>query len=438
MEVYSLTAIPTAADTLGSGGSATVSPAAVSSSAQSFLAMDPNHWADNRAQEWTVSLERELARNMIVKLAYTGNHGSDLQQHWDVDAPTSKYNYQAATGLLAPSLAYLRQLDPNWTMTGGQGLLEHNGYSNSNSVQLSLEKRFSNGLSFQWFYAYTHMLTTNDAGGATAGGGSISANATGNGSQGGGTSGTVPANNEILGNPNLSNSQRLALLYTNSSQVPPQRITWNGVYQFPVGRGKKFLGNSNRGLDAAVGGWQVAFIGTWDGGFWMGVNSGEYLFGNPALSSGQHLTMNIFGQNQVLWFAGDFDPTQASNVNMSTLEGLVPVNRGSRTLRPVGANFDNLIPQTLANGMVVQTTITDNASWNARNFFLGPRAWDQDVSLFKYFTFTERVKMRLSGDFFNVFNHPTLNNPNPTTGLINLSSQANSPRIIQLGARVEF
>lgn len=44
----------------------------------------------------------------------------------------------------------------------------------------------------------------------------------------------------------------------------------------------------------------------------------------------------------------------------------------------------------------------------------------------------------MSGDFFNVFNHPTLNNPDPTTGLINLNSQANAPRIIQVGARLEF
>jgi hypothetical protein len=44
----------------------------------------------------------------------------------------------------------------------------------------------------------------------------------------------------------------------------------------------------------------------------------------------------------------------------------------------------------------------------------------------------------MSGDFFNSFNHPNLNNPDATTGLINLSSQPNAPRIIQVGARVEF
>jgi hypothetical protein len=69
---------------------------------------------------------------------------------------------------------------------------------------------------------------------------------------------------------------------------------------------------------------------------------------------------------------------------------------------------------------------------------LGPAAWSQDVSAFKYITITERLRLRMSGDFFNVFNHPNLNNPNATTGLINLSSQPNSPRIIQVGARLEF
>jgi hypothetical protein len=156
------------------------------------------------------------------------------------------------------------------------------------------------------------------------------------------------------------------------------------------------------------------------------------------LSSGKRLTMNIFGQNQMLWFAGDFDPTQATGVNLSSLEQLVPTDRSARNIHPLGSNFDNLVPQTLKDGTVVQTNITDNLSWNARNYMIGPRSWDQDVSAFKYFNITERIRLRMSGDFFNVFNHPNLNNPNPTTGLINLSSQLNSPRIIQVGARLEF
>lgn len=433
--VYSLTAAPSLSDKVGAGGTATVSPSAVSPGAQIFQAMDVNNWADNRIQEWTFTIEHELASNLVLKLAYTGNHGSNLQQKWDYNAPLSVYNYQAQTGVLAPTLSYLRQVNPNWSMTGGLGVLEHNGYSNSNSVQAVLDKRFSNGLQFQWFYVYTHAMGTNDPDGFTSGGGSINANTAGGG---GGTSGSVPTNAEIVGVPNLSASQRLRFLYTNSSQVPPQRITWSGIYQLPFGRGKKFLGNSNRGLDALVGGWQVAFIGTWANGFWVGNRSSEYQFHNPSLSSGKRLTMNIFGQNQMLWFAGDFDPTQATGVNLSSLEQLVPTDRGARNIHPLGSNFDNLVPQTLADGTVVQTNITDNLSWNSRNYMLGPSSWDVDATAFKYFSITERIKLRMSGDFFNAFNHPLLNSPDATTGLINLSSQPNSPRIIQVGARLEF
>ncbi len=441
--VYSLTALPGSADQLGAGGTATVAPGAVDSSAQGFLALDAHHWNDNRMQEWTFTIEHELASNLILKLAYTGNHGSNLQQNWDVNAPLSRYNYQLQTGLPAPVLYYQRQLDPNWNLNslngGAYGAVQHNGYSNSNSVQAVLDKRFSNGLSFQFFYAYTHTLTTNDAGGFTFGGnGGINAVSSGGGNQGGGTSGSVPANAELVGDPNLSAAQRLRLLYTNSSQVPPQRVTWIGLYQLPFGKGKAYLGNVNRGVDALVGGWQLAFTGTWDGGFWMGNASSEYQFRNPSIGSGKRLNLNIFGQNHMLWFAGDFDPTQATGVNVSALEALVPVDRGLRAIHPLGDNFDNQVNQTLADGSTVLTPITDNLSWNTRNFMLGPPAWNQDISAFKYFTITERIRLRMSGDFFNVFNHPTLNNPDSTTGLINMSSQANSPRIIQVGARLEF
>jgi hypothetical protein len=187
-----------------------------------------------------------------------------------------------------------------------------------------------------------------------------------------------------------------------------------------------------------VGGWQVAFIGTWRSGFWMGVTPSEYLFGNPVLSPNQRLTMNIFGQNQLLYFAGDFDPTQATNVNLTQLEALVPADRSQRGLRPVGPNLNNRLPFTLANGQVVSTTITDNLTWNPHNFFLGPRSWNADATLFKYFVISERVKLRLAGDFFNFMNHPNDLNPNTTTGLINLGQQNNDPRTIQIGARLEF
>jgi hypothetical protein len=107
----------------------------------------------------------------------------------------------------------------------------------------------------------------------------------------------------------------------------------------------------------------------------------------------------------------------------------VPVDRGQR-VSSAWFRLHNQLPQTLANGTVRNTPMGDNVNWNARNFFRGPGNWNVDASVFKHILFTERYRLRLTFDFFNVLNHPLDNEPNATTGLQDLSTQANGPRII--------
>ncbi len=418
---YDLLNAPAASDTLPNATVNINGIAGISSTSQSMWIFDPHNWADDRMQQWTVSLEYQLLKNTALRVSYVGNHGSNLEQRVAVNQPESAWNYQTATGLqVQPGAAGadLRRANPNWNPT----MVSHVGYSNSTSFQAQLQHEFSNGLTLQWFYVYSHILTTSDSGGFSDGSDAA----------------LIYQSNDILGNPNLSLSQRLKMGYYNTASVPPHLISWNGIYELPFGRGKHFASSVSRALNELVGGWQIAFIGTWRSGFWMGVTGNEYLFGNPALDPSQRLTMNIFGHNQELYFRGDFNPTSATNVDLTQLENLVPVDRSQRVLRKVGPNFDNRLPFTLANGQVVFTSIADNLTWNAHNFYVGPRSWNLDTTLFKYFEIRERFKLRLSGDFFNVMNHPNDLNPNNTTGLINLSQQANDPRIIQIGARVEF
>ena len=92
------------------------------------------------------------------------------------------------------------------------------------------------------------------------------------------------------------------------------------------------------------------------------------MFGDPTLNGDQRMVMDIFGRTQRLWFAGDFDPTLASNVDQAALQGLVPLDRGQRVLRPIGANFDNRLPMLLNGGTVRETSITDMVNWNSKNF----------------------------------------------------------------------
>jgi hypothetical protein len=294
---------------------------------------------------------------------------------------------------------------------------------------VEVERRYASGLAFQWFYTFTRSLTTTDSGASTSGNGGIND-----------TSGQslVPENNQLLLTPNLSLDQRLRLVYYNSTNIPPHRIRFNGIYDLPFGRGKAFGKGASRPLDAVIGGWQIAAIGDWRSGTWMSVNAAEYLFGNPALSADERLTLTLNGRPQRLYFRGDFDPTRASNVDLQKLTALVPVDRAARVMRPLGTAFDNRLPQTLADGTTRLTSITDTVSPNSRAFFLGPRAWSTDVSIFKTFSLNERTKMRFTADFFNFFNHPNDVNPNTTTGLKDLSQQTNDPRIIQFSARITW
>ena len=46
----------------------------------------------------------------------------------------------------------------------------------------------------------------------------------------------------------------------------PHRFTFAGVYELPVGRGRKVGNNMNRVLDAVIGGWQLNGTYEWQSG----------------------------------------------------------------------------------------------------------------------------------------------------------------------------
>ncbi len=391
-------------------GQAAINTAGVvtlSSNAQSAVALDGRNWKDDRVQSWHFTIERELPRNTSLRLSYQGNHARDLEQNYNLNSTEPAFNYQARTGTLRPSNTDLLRVNPNWSLSA----TNKTGYSNTHSLQSEVNRQFSNGLAFQWYYVFTRSLST--------------------------VSQTVPENFQLIGAPSMTYDQRLRLGYYNDGTFRPHAMRWNGVYDLPFGKGKHFASNASGVLNQLVGGWQVATIGSWTSGSWLGVGS-SYLFGDPTLSSDQRMLLTFNGRPQLLYWRGDFDPTLASNVSQEALQKLVPVDRSQRVYRPLGSSFDNKLPQTLANGTVVSTSITDLTNWNAKNFIIGPRAWNTDLSFFKNIRFTEKLKARFTVDFFNFFNHPNDGTPNTTTGLVDLSTQANEPRIIQFSLHVSW
>ena len=67
----------------------------------------------------------------------------------------------------------------------------------------------------------------------------------------------------------------------------------------------------------------------------------------------------------------------------------------------------------------------------------GPNQWFMDASLFKFGKLTEKVALRFTIDFFNVFNNP--NNPtgvNGNSGILETRNSGSNARFVQLTARI--
>ena len=71
-----------------------------------------------------------------------------------------------------------------------------------------------------------------------------------------------------------------------------------------------------------------------------------------------------------------------------------------------------------------------------------PRLWNLDLSIQKNIAATERYKVVLTADAFNVFNHVVFAVPSLDLGSAEsfgvINSQANAPRSMQVGLRFEF
>jgi Carboxypeptidase regulatory-like domain len=171
-----------------------------------------------RIMQWNVSGQRSLNTNVVVELAYVASHGSGLSFVTDLN--------QVPQALLSPNDVPSGRPYPNFQSLSGS---TNNAISNYNSLQASITKRMTNGVSFSFNYVWSHMLDDMDSSGW--------------GSRAG------PQDFQIANDPSAN--------YSNSNFDVRHAFKGYAVYVLPIGRGQKFL-NSSRALDAVVGGWQIS------------------------------------------------------------------------------------------------------------------------------------------------------------------------------------
>jgi hypothetical protein len=176
--------------------------------------------------QWNFAVQRQLGANYVAEVAYVASHGYNLTFPTDLNAiPRSHWSSNDAP-----------QFRPYPQYQGIGGNI-YNAISNYDSLQASITKRLTSGVSFSANYVWSHFLDDQDSSGW--------------GSRMG------PQPYQLANDPSAN--------YGNSNFDMRQALKGNVIYHLPFGRGMRFV-NNNTLLDEIVGGWQVSGTGVFTTG----------------------------------------------------------------------------------------------------------------------------------------------------------------------------
>jgi hypothetical protein len=155
----------------------------------------------------------------------------------------------------------------------------------------------------------------------------------------------------------------------------PHVVHASGIYELPVGNGKRFLNSAHGITNAILGGWRTNWILTLQDGQPMTVGCAVGTtadFGcNALLVPGQNVYAGPHNVNQWINPAAFASPPAATTV-------------GQSDYAPLGG---------------------------AASQFLGPGFHRMDASVFKEFPTSERTHLEFRAEIFNITNHPNFSPP---------------------------
>ncbi len=321
---------------------------------------------------WGAEIQQQVATDLIFTIGYIGTTGtylhSNLLQINDLNPRYFSYgsaalnaSYSSTPGITAPypgftgTLAQALRPFPQYFDIYSDGGTENLGHSNFNALTAKLERRFHSGLNLLASYTWSKQLTDSDS--------------------------VLPAFSAFNGGPgSVQNPYNLKSEKALSFQDVPQTFVASYIYELPVGRGKKFLGNSKI-ADAVLGGLQVG-----------GVD--RYVSGTPTAFS--CTTTSIGASLACLRY--DISPNFVDHTQGA--------NTGDPTRRHV-FNTAAFQDPSLAGPIMLGTSPRVNGGYRT------PVYKNEDFSITKYLVrFHESQSLQLHVDIFNAFNRVHFSPPN--------------------------
>ena len=368
----------------------------------------PKTYTMPRYQNWSVSYQRELSRNMAIDIAYVGNHGTRLIDGrsaagvYDNMNPASVLQYGSVltSPCTAASCGPITIPYPTFTGDVAQALRSWPqyqqinwrsfpfGFSHYNALQMQFQRRMAQG--FQFMASYTRSRLMN------------------NGSESG----------QGAGGPPVQDPANMRDLYTVSADDVPNAFSLAWVYQLPFGKGKSLLGSASGAVDKVVGGWQLSATQVYSSGRPLNItmpNSlGIYLFNYARYP-------NVAGHGRNNSFS--CHPVQLGSCSETYLNSSGWTDPGNANGVPALGN-------------------APRQDENVRGF----PYYNEDLSLSKDTHFTEQTYLRFHADAGNILNRHafcygqaagnTTVFGTPAFGTV--SSQCNIPRRLQLALELFF
>jgi len=328
---------------------------------------------------WTGGVQRLLGRDYTFEARYTGTKGVHMwnQSRLNILPLVSPSNY-IPTFFSLPSAGTLASLTKtfqdvsSYVVPGGTGdrpfdqlaslgfqnnLVAYapQSYSSYHGLALQLTKRYSHGLSYTVAYTWSHLL--DDA--------------------------TATNFSTYLTPRRAQDFQDLRAEWASSALDRRHRFTFTPIYDWKPFQNRSWM------MKNIVGNWNI---------------SGTYTYQSPEFATVQSgIDSNLNNDS-----AGDrtiINPAGAANVG----SGVTPYNSAGQA-----------VPQTLPDGtpnptIVAYVANNPNARYvvaglgalanGGRNTFPLRPTNNIDLSLLKRFNVTERIRLEIAGQFFNILNH---------------------------------
>lgn len=214
----------------------------------------------------------------------------------------------------------------------------------------------------------------------------------------------------------------------------------SGVYELPFGKSAGF-GFSRPALNRLISGWFTAAIFTTHSGLPLTVVQGGDGFGGAYVERLQR-EAGLANLTGALNFTGAIPlPDARFNTGMHAgVAGSLNVGYNGDPARK-GSGL-NLFADPEAAYKSFRPVMVSQDRRHGRGALRGLDRWNFDLTIGKETKLADKVKLTLSFDFFNVFNHVIFNDPKldlrSASDFGVISSQFNQPRRIQVGARIEF